>query len=379
MLLPLILSVKKWLRRAGGLVLWLCWPVSFIQAQETGLLVADLTLNVPQAAAVPAGQNQPGQAPGALATHYYGFQKGDVLLLNLENEKGKASFTLDITDYASGSAVFSVKQVKKLRNLRLPITHKAVYQFTLRAEAATAGTNTCQFTIRRIPAHDSVRHFNSHITWRTRSDTTWTTVTEKVLVKTDLVPQTLLDKQFRVEAKANLVATNKATVRFQLPKNTSHWVYWVGVGQEPVVQLNDITKQFSKMAASVLAGSNPLVAFGMGLLPYLPQVTSGGNIDYYFLNRTNAAAFVKEGKLKAYSFASGQKIVSDYLQVAMANTPKPENGHLYMGFQNNNTITGLDITLKVVAFTTQQKFETRPVRKPAKITHTQVPVFGITD
>jgi hypothetical protein len=348
-----------------GLVLLFCWPLTFIQAQGSGVLVADLTLDVPPAAAIAA----------PFATHYYGFQQGDVLLLNLENEKGKATFSLDIVDQASGSPVFSVRQVKKLRNLRLPIARKAVYQFTLRADAA-AGANTCHFTIRRLPAHDSVRHFNPHVTWHTRSDTTWTTATEKVLVKTDLVPQTLLDKQFRVEAKANLMANNKTTVRFQLPKSTRHWVYWVGVGQEPVVQLNDITKQVSKMAASVLAGTNPVIAFGMGLLPYLPQVTSGGNIDYYFMNQANAQAFLETGKLKAYPFASGQKIVSDYLKVPGANTPKTEDGHLYMGFLNNNTLTGLDITLKVVAFTAEQTFETRQVRKPAKITHTKVPVFG---
>jgi hypothetical protein len=86
--------------------------------------------------------------------------------------------------------------------------------------------------------------------------------------------------------------------------------------------------------------------------------------------------FVKQGQHNAYSFASGQKIMSDYLKVPMANTPKTQDGYLYMGFQNNNTIAGLDITLKVVAFTAEPKLETRKVRKPAKITHTKVPVFG---
>jgi hypothetical protein len=374
MLLTPVFSFPKWLPRTAatvGLLLCCCWPVSLLQAQGKGVLVADLTLPLPAPVPVAAGQR-----PAAFATHYYGFQQGDVLLLNLENEKGKASYSLEVVDYASGSPVYSAQQVKKLKNLQLPITHKAIYQFTLRAEGVEGGLPSCQFTIHRVPAHDSVRNFNPHVTWHTRSDTTWTTVSEKVVVKTNLVPQTLLDKQFRVEAKANLLANNKATLRFQLPKNTSHWVYWVGVGQEPVVQLNDITKQFSKMAASVLAGSNPVIAFGMGLLPYLPQVTSGGNIDYFFFNRSNADAFVKAGRQKAYPFASGQKIVSDYLKVPVANTPKTEDGYLYMGFQNNNTITGLDITLKVVAFTTEQKYETRTVRKPTKITHTQVPGFG---
>ena len=147
------------------------------------------------------------------------------------------------------------------------------------------------------------------------------------------------------------------------------------VRQEPVLQLNELTKQVSKLAASALAGSNPLVAFGMGLLPFLPQLTSGGNIDYHFFNQGQSVAFMQTGTGKPYAFASGQRIVSDYGKVPMAQTPKTPDGYLYMGFQNNNALTGLDVTLKVVAFTGSQRFETRTVRKPLKITTTRVPVF----
>jgi hypothetical protein len=55
---------------------------------------------------------------------------------------------------------------------------------------------------------------------------------------------------------------------------------------------------------------------------------------------------------------------------------KTQDGYWYWGFQNNNTITGPDITLKMVAFTTEQKFKPRRVRKPARITPTKVPVIG---
>ncbi|MGV3503155.1 MAG: hypothetical protein ACO1O1_05570 [Adhaeribacter sp.] len=351
-------------------LLWcLALQVSGSQAQDKSLLVADLHLQL--------GPGQGGQAgtAGPSATYYYGFPAGDVLQLDLEPGQGKAAYTLEVVDYASGSPVFSSRQVKKIKNLRLPLAHRGVYQFNVRAEGTASSPASCRFTIRRLPAHDSLRHFNSHISWRNRRDTTWTTVSEKVPVKTNLVPQTLLDKQFRVEPQAHLLAGNKATVRFQLPKNTVYWVYWVGVGQEPVLQLHELTKQASKLAASALAASNPLVAFGMGLLPFLPQLTSGGNIDYHFFNQGQSVAFMQTGTGKPFAFASGQRIVSDYAKVPLENTPKTPDGYLYMGFQNNNALTGLDVTLKVVAFTGSQAFETRRVRKPLKITTTREPVF----
>lgn len=364
-------SLKYPGRLAFSLTLWLCLggQITGSQAQDKGLLVADLSQQVPPVQSGPAGTQKP------FATHYYGFAAGDVLQLDLEPQQGKTTYTLEVIEYASGSPVFSSRQVKKIRNLRLPVTHRGIYQFNLRAEVAEKDPASCRFTIRRLPVHDSLRQFNSHVSWQNRSDTTWTTVSEKVAVKTDLQPQTLLDKQFRVEPQAHLIAGNKASLRFQLPKNTVYWVYWVGVGQEPVLQLHELTKQVSKLAASALAASNPLVAFGMGLLPFLPQLNSGGNIDYHFFNQGQSVAFMQTGTGKPYAFASGQRIVSDYGKVPMAQTPRTPDGFLYLGFQNNNALTGLDVTLKVVAFTGSQVFETRTVRKPLKITTTRVPVF----
>jgi hypothetical protein len=72
----------------------------------------------------------------------------------------------------------------------------------------------------------------------------------------------------------------------------------------------------------------------------------------------------------------GTGIVSDYKKVALSETPKSSDGTLYATFRNSNTVTGLDITLKIVAFEQEKKYVNKQVRKPVKIEQKQIPVFG---
>ena len=97
----------------------LCLWAQVAASQARDLLVADLSLQV----AGTSGGQQDAKAP--FATQYYGFPAGDVLLLDLEPQAGKATYILEVVDYASGSPLFSSRQVKKIKNLRLPLIYPA--------------------------------------------------------------------------------------------------------------------------------------------------------------------------------------------------------------------------------------------------------------
>ncbi len=350
------------------LLLALLWGVA-ATAQKNALTVAELSITAP----VSVDNPQPAKPQDGL--YFYGFQKGDVVLVNVEPEKAGQTINLEVQDYASGSVVYSSKSIKKVKDLRLTVPQKAVYSFIL--TSATGNPLAARLSIKRLPAADELRHFNPNITWKNVADTTWTTASEKVLVKGELTPTTLIDKTFRVASMANL-NPSRVAVPFKLPANTVHWVYWVGVGQQSVEDLKNMTKMVTK-GASLVASSTvgPLVGFGLGLIPNLPQVAASGNIDYYFMNKASADKFVAgEEGWKPYTFAQGTGIVSDYKKVSLSETPKTADGTLYATFRNSNTVTGLDITLKIVAFEQEKKYVTRQVRKPAKIEQKLVPIFG---
>ncbi|GAB3825036.1 hypothetical protein GCM10028895_34170 [Pontibacter rugosus] len=250
-----------------------------------------------------------------------------------------------------------------------------VYQFIL--TSATEKPIPARLHLKRQPNGAETRHFNTNITWKQSSDTTWATTTDKVAIKGELIPTTLIDKTFRVASKANL-NPSRVAIPFKLPPNTVHWVYWVGVGQESVEELKNMTSMAAKGAAGLTAGVSPVAAFGLGLIPSLPQVNASGNIDYYFMSKASADKFVADADSdwKHFGFAQGSGIISDYKKVLPSETPKTPDGALYAVFRNSNTVTGLDITLKVVAFEQEKKYVNKQVRKPVKIEQTLLPVFG---
>ncbi|MFC6996493.1 hypothetical protein [Rufibacter roseus] len=322
--------------------------------------IADLEVQV-------AGVQQPA------TQFYYAFQAGDVVVLDLEN-KAKVGYKVTVTEYFSNSPLYATDQAKKVNNLRLTIPQKSVYTITVQGLAETSTKS--HFTLTRIPASAATQHFNTHVAWRNVQDTTWTTTTQKVLVKTELVPELLLDKTFRLASRTSITSSNRTFERFKLPAGTKHWVYWVGVGQESVVALQETGSTLAKGASTLLSGSYPLVAFGLGLLPQLPQVKSSGYISYYLFNQKNATMF-KAGETgwKPYSIARGQDVLSDYGKILATQTPKTEDGYLYLGFENPSTITGLDLTLKVVAFIEQPTYQNKTVRKPSNIATRKEPVL----
>ncbi|RAU84276.1 hypothetical protein [Pontibacter arcticus] len=345
------------------LLLLLCHVTAI--AQKNTITVTDRSITVP--AAIQVQQPQEGL--------YYGFQMGDVVLLNIEPEKTGQTFQLEIKEYASGAVVYAASNLKRVKDLKLTVPKKTIYQFIL--SSASGQAITARLLLKRQPAKEENRYFNANVTWQNRPDTTWTTVTEKVLVKGELVPAVLVDKTFRVASMANL-SPSRVSVPFKLPANTVHWVYWIGVGQESVEQLKNMTGIAAKGAAALASATvSPVVGFGLGLIPTLPQVNASGSIDYYFMNRTSAEKYVKDEEgWKYYPFAQGTGIISDYKKVLPTETPKTPDGTLYATFRNSNTVTGLDITLKVVAFEQEKKYENRQVHKPVKVVQKQMPVFG---
>ncbi len=198
-------------------------------AQPTELPVAGLTVTIPGREETEAWEKKNPGTPFAWPVYYYGFQGGDYILLDLKSEH-RGTCELEIKEFSSGSVVYSVKDLTRLKRLQIPVPQKAVYAFTFRT--ISAEPVVCAFSVKRLPGKNEGIPFNPHVTWQFRSDTTYTYVTEKVPVKTELTPQVLVDKTFRVFSLTSLGNPSRVTVPFKLPPNTKHWVYWLGVGQE---------------------------------------------------------------------------------------------------------------------------------------------------
>lgn len=349
-------------------------PTPGVLAGPDPIKVAELTFPVPGTrAAAEFKKLNPGREY-LWAHYYYGFEQGDVVILDLEMEEGKGTYNVEVQDYLSKSVLFSRRDVKKLRKVKINIPARGVYDFIVKGN--DENPSTCQMTLHRLPAPGPNRNFNTHVTWNVKSDTVYKYVEEKYVAKTNFIPEVLTDKTFRVFSKAKLGSPSRITVPFTIPANTAHWVYWVGVGQESVKELEDLAKTLSKGGAAALSGINPVAAFGMGLIPNLPQVKSSGYVDFFFTKPEDEKAFREEGTRKPLAFAKGDAIINAYGKIATSQTPKTTGNTLYMGLENTNTVTGLDVAVKIMAFRKENVVETRRVKKIDRINESRVPVFG---
>lgn len=124
------------------------------------------------------------------------------------------------------------------------------------------------------------------------------------LVKSDTVFTQLNDIAERLE-------TNGFYKGISLPKGTTFWVYWIGIGEESKVKYDTFKDVFSKMNKG--KNANPLYAFGTGIINELPTYNNSGKImDYYFTDNTSALMWSKGLNSKTYAFKNGKAITSDF-------------------------------------------------------------------
>ena len=333
--------------------------------------VADLTVTIPGSLEVGTWMSNNPNKEYPYPEYYYAFQKGDIMVLDFSTVNAKGTSNISIKEYFSNSEVYSNKDFRELKEIQIPINQKSVFKITLSTNHVFQ--RSCKFIVRRIPVNESSKNFNCLVSWVVQNDTQWTTLRERTLIKKDILPQEILNKTFRVHSVTNR-ESNRTVIPFKLPQNTDYWVYWVCVDQENVKEYQELVKKLAKEASTF--ARDPVIAFGLGLIPHLPQLNSKGNIDYYFMDANNAANFTRSQQSSSYAFVNGRGIISDYMKVSKEQTPQTDDGYQHMAFSNNNLATGLDLTLRVIAFTVEEKYEEKMIRKPQQIVSKKVPVIS---
>lgn len=305
---------------------------------QTPVDVADNTVKVP-----PSGES----------VFHYGFAEGDQLVFSMEELNGKELKEVEIAALPS-SALFTDYKTKKVENKILTIAQTGVYRFRF-ANANLLGARVCRFKIQRIPAGEATKNFNTAVYKRTVYDSTFYEVPEKYLARHDTVATEILNQTAKVHSKANRNGHKTAT-NFALPKGTSAWSYYIGVDQAGQKAYENAVKQIVSNPAVMakVAGASPLAALALGLTSYLTKLPKGEDIDYYLVEGANAGLFAKG---QPFKHVRAGKVVNDFARMP------PVAGDLSFCFSNDNAISGVTVTVKVVAVQTTPVWDTRPVKK----------------
>lgn len=342
-------------------ILFLLLMPSCLFAQQTPVEVADLSVKVP-----------------SLGTQefYYGFEEGDELIFNYKELSKKGIKQIEIIEYPS-NVKYSGYEVKELaKNLKINKRGIYLFRFTNSALAQRVGS----VKISRLPAKEETNAFNTNISWREITDTTFTAVSKKELiaydttyklvnkkelVKTETIVEDILNKNEQVAAQTSVGKPSESLVYITLPQNYASaletrevvsWAYWIGVGQEGH-QAFEANKATYMKALGVLANAvgNPLVGFALNQFSFLPTGNAGSNVAYYFLeNQASAEIFVRNHDGGGWRFLDKGNGVSGY-----GKKEFPLQGTVFLGLHNDNFHNEIIVNVRIVAVVVKKTYENK--------------------
>ena len=264
-----------------------------------------------------------------LEENIFGLDKDDEIIINSSviNKKGTAS--IFIIEVNKGNEIYRKQDFKILENEKIKISEKGIYKIGLYTDALFG--KEAKISIDRVPSNSSKLNFNTNP--RIIFDTTFSEIVKTVA---------------RVYSSGNLEHTNRTALSINLPVNTSYWTYWIGVDQEAQDGMKNFIGSLSSTASAF--SLNPLVLFGMKLIPSLPMMNTTATVDYKFMDTPNANEFVSGNAYKYYTFKHSDNVSTDYsLFTSRASD-------LVLALTNNSTFTGYNVEVRVVAFIVKSKF-----------------------
>lgn len=287
---------------------------------------------------------------------YFGFEEGDQIIFNYELVKGKGLKEIEIFEYPNAS-VFMDYKTKQIKDKIIQVNKKGIYKFNFKN--STVGARICKIKIERIPSNSESVNFNSIVYWKTMSDTSYYTVQEEFLVKTEYLSKTIVPStDYFVNSGSNATfkgGKSRITFPVTLPENTVEWYYQFSATRDKAEI--DMTKSTFNLAGQLtkLIDKTGTLQFGLDALTQPP----GANYcDIYLLNHQNSSLF--EAKAEYTYFTSGtRKNIKSGLVKMTGGAGKA----YYIGIKNPDSMHGINVAIEVVAVTLNEEWGVRDVQK----------------
>jgi hypothetical protein len=298
-------------------------------------------------------------------TEYYGFAEGDKVIFNLTVENRKDLKDITVSEYPN-NVKFADHTTDKVQNKVLNISRNGVYVFDY--YNSNISGRTINVKIQRVPKSESTKFFNTNIKWVNKVDTTYTAKENTYLVSSDTSMVDIIDSKVRVHSQTNMDNPNKTIVDFTIPTNTIKWTYWIGVGNEGQQAFQQDQANFSKSGTKIIGSINPLAGLAFGLIT-MTHANIGENVKYYFMPSWEDAQKFKLGQ--AFMQFKNGNVVTDF---GLMNYATQKNEKYYIGLENDNTMQGIDVNVKILAVVVNNKYKT-VIEKEPSYTNKSVPVI----
>jgi hypothetical protein len=288
---------------------------------------------------------------------YYGFAKGDAMIIDLETENSELLNQIEVIELPA-SQRFMEYNSKRIRNKEIIAEHSGIYKFRLVNTSAVP--KICKLKIKRVADSDNKEKFNSTIYWRTVQDTTYTPVEEKYVVKRDTLIQEIYSGNPQIAARYAINGShNFQIIEFTLPENTIRWSFFIGTGKEGKEVLDKAKTNFTLNAASVISKIpeyGPMAALALTGVSYFGSMQGEDNVKYWFLKDSyNVQQFIDN---KTYEFYKKGDVITEACQMRY-----PLKGKVHLAVMNDNSVESILLTIKVVTVEVRQQWGKRIIQK----------------
>ncbi|BDS10083.1 hypothetical protein [Aureispira anguillae] len=291
---------------------------------------------------------------------FFAFEAGDEMLIDLSMLKGKSIKEFEILKYPESSK-FQTLHLEELNGKKIRVFDRAVYEFRLKS----GGAKRLRFKIQRVPYSSARINFDTHVKWKTVTDsirrnysekinviydTTYLTKYRKVLQKTNLNVIDVANQEERVHSRTNLTNDNVNTLTFNLPpskkellfeKKVIGWAYWIGVGQEGTENYNRELKKFLQTAATKVVTKNLLAGLALGIYAVTLNPPKGENIHY---------------ELTVQHKQKNQQVAKGNITSTFGRELQFLEGKVIVKLDNDNFINGLNVKVKISAVVEEQYY-----------------------
>jgi hypothetical protein len=175
---------------------------------------------------------------------FYTFDEGDEISFYFDIINKNGTVNIAVYSYPDKGLIYSKEKVETIAGEKIMIPKRGVYCFVFSTNHVI--NRAAHFVVSRKPISNANKNFRTAV--RIKYDTTY---------------QEILNNQVRVYSMGNLSHPNRSIVRINFPPKTTYWVYWIGVGQESMTRMKDLTSKLGKGAAKLAI--DPIAALGLGL------------------------------------------------------------------------------------------------------------------
>jgi hypothetical protein len=285
---------------------------------------------------------------------FLGFAEGDQVIFNFEETKGKELKEIEVIEWPTASKFMDYK-TSRVFNKTFYIPRTGAYKF--RFKNGALGGRICKISIKRIPASEATRHFNTTVFWRTLYDSTIVPTQERYLVKSDTMVQTLVEQNAKVYGmQAANGLNNRTMIEFTLPQHTAAWSYYIGTGGEGIEEYYKGREKYMESTNynMRIQGYSAMAALALQGLNYFNRVQGEDNVKYSFIRDATTATAFREGK-EITAYRSGD-VINDAAQMRT-----PSSGKIYLGLTNDNLIEPIRVMVKIHAVVLHQEWAYRTV------------------